>query len=45
MLKKKDNEDLQNFKNKVKGKINNLKQLKEKGFEPPSKWGMVGYDF
>ena len=38
MLKKKDNEDLQNFKNKVKGKINNLKQLKEKGFEPPSKW-------
>ena len=38
MLKKKDNEDLQNFKNKVKEKINNLKQLKEKGFEPPSKW-------
>lgn len=38
MLKKKDDEDLQNFKNKVKEKINNLKQLKEKGFEPPSKW-------
>ena len=38
MLKKKDNEELQNFKNKVKEKINNLKQLKEKGFEPPSKW-------
>ena len=38
MLKKKDDEDLQNFKNKVKEKINNLKHLKEKGFEPPSKW-------
>ena len=38
MLKKKDDEDLQSFKNKVKEKINNLKQLKEKGFEPPSKW-------